>query len=738
MALLRSQGHTEQSSPELAQLVTMFGNIQRQMQRLRQMQLAQHAQAQGQGAGSPQSAFPQGMPLPNNGSAPIRQPSLGSMNQVNGISAGNQLAQSTSGSSGQSAQGTSFSPEGARLALIVLHPAANGSASDSTQADGQSPAAGPGSSGGRILLQTGQNGVDTKPIPAPIESKATSISRPTIPAPPPNQHIVLTTQQMASFKAQIFALRSLQRGLPIPPNIAQAIFATSQDLATTPPPGSSDGPKALGSGASTPGAQASETAKAIPASKTPIPEPIIEIEEVPDTLIAPYTHYRHPRQVLAALRSASQVDPHRTAWVPSLLPEGLDPHILQQERNRFIEARIAQRKWELNNLPSNLGDEIVDLSAGDDAGESVDRRRKQQEALGSRKLKALIELKSLNMLQKQRQMREDVVRGMRQVVSLNLVTDRNAYRASRKITLKDARAIDTLERQQKVERENRAKQKHLDQLRAIAEHGKALDEAQQANRARLVRLGKNIMRWHVEYEKEEQKRIERVSKERLKALRNNDEEAYMKLIDTAKDTRITHLLRQTDSFLDSLAQAVAAQQEEASDKDPMAVDAKKEEEQEVTDETTFGAVPVFQDEETGGKTDYYNVAHRIKETVTKQATILTGGQLKEYQVKGLQWMISLYNNRLNGILADEMVSKLMLTLLDGVLTCDCRVLERLSRQSRSSLISSTTRNSLDPSSVLFHFPPFRTGSSSSPNGHRPSASSITKVHHWLARASRTR
>jgi SNF2 family DNA or RNA helicase len=28
--------------------------------------------------------------------------------------------------------------------------------------------------------------------------------------------------------------------------------------------------------------------------------------------------------------------------------------------------------------------------------------------------------------------------------------------------------------------------------------------------------------------------------------------------------------------------------------------------------------------------------------------------LKEYQIKGLQWMISLYNNNLNGILADEM------------------------------------------------------------------------------------
>jgi hypothetical protein len=43
------------------------------------------------------------------------------------------------------------------------------------------------------------------------------------------------------------------------------------------------------------------------------------------------------------------------------------------------------------------------------------------------------------------------------------------------------------------------------------------------------------------------------SKERLKVLKADDEEAYMKLIDTAKDTCITHLLQQTDAYLDSLA-----------------------------------------------------------------------------------------------------------------------------------------------------------------------------------------
>ncbi|KAJ6356412.1 hypothetical protein OIU78_004505 [Salix suchowensis] len=40
--------------------------------------------------------------------------------------------------------------------------------------------------------------------------------------------------------------------------------------------------------------------------------------------------------------------------------------------------------------------------------------------------------------------------------------------------------------------------------------------------------------------------------------------------------------------------------------------------------------------------------------VTEQPYILKGGQLRSYQLEGLQWMLSLFNNNLNGILADEM------------------------------------------------------------------------------------
>ena len=50
----------------------------------------------------------------------------------------------------------------------------------------------------------------------------------------------------------------------------------------------------------------------------------------------------------------------------------------------------------------------------------------------------------------------------------------------------------------------------------------------------------------------------------------------------------------------------------------------------------------------------FSIAHTINEVVVEQASIMVNGKLKEYQIKGLEWLVSLFNNNLNGILADEM------------------------------------------------------------------------------------
>ena len=51
------------------------------------------------------------------------------------------------------------------------------------------------------------------------------------------------------------------------------------------------------------------------------------------------------------------------------------------------------------------------------------------------------------------------------------------------------------------------------------------------------------------------------------------------------------------------------------------------------------------------------MAHNVSERIVRAPAYLKppgNGKLRDYQMMGLEWMVSLYNNKLNGILADEM------------------------------------------------------------------------------------
>jgi len=56
---------------------------------------------------------------------------------------------------------------------------------------------------------------------------------------------------------------------------------------------------------------------------------------------------------------------------------------------------------------------------------------------------------------------------------------------------------------------------------------------------------------------------------------------------------------------------------------------------------------LLQDEENDGE----SAGHRLM----VQPSIIVGGKMRDYQMQGLNWLIHLYDNGINGILADEMV-----------------------------------------------------------------------------------
>lgn len=500
-------------------------------------------------------------------------------------------------------------------------------------------------------------------------------------APSPATPVSFTPDQMNTLRAQIQAFKFVSKGLPVPPEYQVAIHGPRgiaelerQSQPHALPDKIVDAAAKLHkASSSTPRLSSATPAPAPTEVKTEdVAEPQIDVdpstlpkgpflEDKVDSGIYPYNAYVHP---FTHLTRPAGMDPAQFATrmqrllVPSIMPHGLDPHQLLAERNRFIDARIQQRIDELEGLPSTMGDGGLE-PVPDDAQNNKENAKDAglsalvfPSASAHGKLRATIELKGLRVLDKQRELRALVAARLAHGTLLPL--DRAEFRRARRPTARDVRTTEQAERRQRLDRERRVKQKHVAQLGVICAHGREVLAAGRAAQDRAVRLGRAVQAFHAHAEKEEQKRIERISKERLKALKADDEEAYMKLIDTAKDHRITHLLKQTDSYLDSLAQAVMAQQAEGG----VPAYAGDGLDAEGTNEATFGAQVAEYDEPSTGegkKIDYYAVAHRIKEKVTQQPSILVGGTLKEYQLKGLQWMVSLYNNKLNGILADEMV-----------------------------------------------------------------------------------
>jgi hypothetical protein len=121
----------------------------------------------------------------------------------------------------------------------------------------------------------------------------------------------------------------------------------------------------------------------------------------------------------------------------------------------------------------------------------------------------------------------------------------------------------------------------------------------------------------------------------------------MSLVQETKNQRLLHLLQQTDEFMRHLTDSIRKEQTST----PVAATgAAASSPRAGSDMATAAAAPKM---DVGGK-QYFSMAHAIQEMVVAQPESLRAGKMREYQLAGLNWMVSLYNNNLNGILADEM------------------------------------------------------------------------------------
>jgi len=370
---------------------------------------------------------------------------------------------------------------------------------------------------------------------------------------------------------------------------------------------------------------------------------------------------------------------------PISKPAGVDPVTLLQERENRLAARVAHRIDELSNVPVNMAEDV--------------------------RMKAEIELRALRLLNFQRQLRAEVVACTRRDTTLETAINVKAYKRTKRQGLREARATEKLEKQQRLEAERKRRQKHQDYLTAVLAHSRDLMNFHKNNQVKIQKLNKAVLNWHANAEREQKKEQERIEKERMRRLMAEDEEGYRKLIDQKKDKRLAFLLSQTDEYINQLTDMVRAHKKDMSKKQKEIEKEKRRAERAMNEDSMtelrvhvkevstgkvlrgeeaplaselearlvshpgYKEIPRDEDSEDdsdeegkGGdgegeadakgedpeNVDYYAIAHTITESISCQADILVGGTLKEYQVKGLEWMVSLNNNNLNGILADEM------------------------------------------------------------------------------------
>ena len=388
-------------------------------------------------------------------------------------------------------------------------------------------------------------------------------------------------------------------------------------------------------------------------------------------------------------------------------PAGIDPVTVLQERENRLAARIAHRIDELNNLPLNMADDVktkaeIELRAlrllnfqRSLRAEVVSCTRRDTtletainvKAYKRTKRQGLREARATERLEKQHRMETERKRRQKHSEYLNAVLThsremqawhRNNQEKMRKVNKAILAYHANAEREQKKEQE-RLEKERLRRLMAEDEEGyrKLIDQKKDKRLAFLlsqtdeyINQLTDMVSQHKSEHKRRQREIKRLQRAEERAripehmrripVRNKSTGAVLKGDEAPLLPELQMWLEKNpdyepipdyESDHDSDDESGKADEEktekengeEATEKD--IIEKARMEAQKGDDEYKKGIK---------GEANYYQMAHTINEEVHEQASIMVHGKLKEYQVKGLEWMVSLHNNNLNGILADEM------------------------------------------------------------------------------------
>jgi SNF2 family DNA or RNA helicase len=181
---------------------------------------------------------------------------------------------------------------------------------------------------------------------------------------------------------------------------------------------------------------------------------------------------------------------------------------------------------------------------------------------------------------------------MRLDSSLETGSNPRLYKRSKQFGMREARATEKLEKQQKAEIDRKRRQKHQEYLNAVLTVAREFKEFHKSVQLKTNKLSRSILSWHQNTEREQKKEQEKRERERMRRLMNEDEDGYRKLIDEKKDKRLAYLLSQTDAYIISLVNLVKEHQSDIKKKKTEKKQNFTDDNQPLNDESNYSRVKV--------------------------------------------------------------------------------------------------------------------------------------------------
>ncbi|CAL5047140.1 unnamed protein product [Urochloa decumbens] len=358
------------------------------------------------------------------------------------------------------------------------------------------------------------------------------------------------------------------------------------------------------------------------------------VEQTPETVGAgnDVENSSHVAEIVSEQAADEEDDLLEHDDLPSSPPKHTmtEKWILDYQKRMYNEKQ--KRTMEQHKLHSRMSASYEKLKESVNSSEDL-----------SAKTKSVIELKKLQLLPLQRRVRSEFLMDFFKpnTADLERVKAVKKHRHGRRV-----KQLEKIEQKMKEERQKRIRERQKEFFADIEAHRERLEDSFKVKRERLKGFNRYIKEFHKRKERIHREKLDRIQREKINLLKNNDVEGYLRMVQDAKSDRVKQLLRETEKYLQKLgsklknAKSTDGRASNVSDKIDPANDIEDE---------SYQPQHYLESNEK-----YYQLAHSVKETVNDQPSYLQGGKLREYQMNGLRWLVSLYNNNLNGILADEM------------------------------------------------------------------------------------